>query len=244
MKNNLVHSLTESRTESVNFIHDVNVLRQTLKTVYSSSADLQALNSEIDKLPKNCRVQVLPVCWRHLLDFPRKGVRQNRREHDLGDAYGDDEDYPSLEDITIEGVPFVRSLITDLGLSTFTAKIDVYANEIQLLIFFSIKVLTESTSATLSSRSPTVFSISSKNETLSSRARLVSLDTRLVLLSCSIFCVDRKNHRSRKAGVQVQGGIVSIGRPLRVEASTKVWSSSSMLKISIAWVPQSDCSKC
>jgi hypothetical protein len=84
------------RTESVNFIHDVNVLRQTLKSVYSGSADLQALNSEIDKLPKNCRVQVLPVCWRHLLDFPRKGVRQNRKEHDIGE-------------------PFVRSLITDLG---------------------------------------------------------------------------------------------------------------------------------
>lgn len=104
-----------SRTESVNFIHDVNVLRQTLKSVYANSADLQALNSEIDKLPKNCRLQVLPVCWRHLLDFPRKGVRQARKEHDLGDAFGDEEEYPSLEDITVEGVPFVRSLITDLG---------------------------------------------------------------------------------------------------------------------------------
>jgi hypothetical protein len=103
------------RTESVNFIHDVNVLRQTLKGVYSSSADLQALNSEIDKLPKNCRLQVLPVCWRHLLDFPKKGVRQNRKEHDLGDAFSNEEEYPSLEDITVEGVPFVRSLITDLG---------------------------------------------------------------------------------------------------------------------------------
>lgn len=104
------------RTESVNFIHDVNVLRQTLKSVYDSSADLQALNSEIDKLPKNCRIQVLPVCWRHLLDFPKKGVRQTRKEHDLGDAFGDEEEYPSLEDITVEGVTFVRSLITDLGM--------------------------------------------------------------------------------------------------------------------------------
>lgn len=88
------------RTESVNFVHDVNVLRQTLKSVYSSSADLQALNSEIDKLPKNCRIQVLPVCWRHLLDFPRQGLRQNRKEHDLGEEFGDDEEYPSLEDVS------------------------------------------------------------------------------------------------------------------------------------------------
>jgi len=92
------------------------VLRKTLKTVYSDSADLQALNGEIDALPKNCRIQVLPVNWRHLLDFPRKGVRQTRKEHDLGDAFGDEDEYPSLEDITVEGVPFVRSLITDMGL--------------------------------------------------------------------------------------------------------------------------------
>ncbi|KAI9736817.1 MAG: hypothetical protein M1818_005868 [Claussenomyces sp. TS43310] len=104
------------RTESVNFVHDVNVLRKNLKSVYSNSADLQALNSEIDKLPKNCRVQVLPVCWRHLLDFPRQGRQQNRKEHDLGDAFGEDDEYPRLEDITLEGVPFVRSLITDLAL--------------------------------------------------------------------------------------------------------------------------------
>lgn len=48
------------RTESVNFIHDVNVLRKTLKSVYGGSADLQALNSEVDKLPQNCRVQGKP----------------------------------------------------------------------------------------------------------------------------------------------------------------------------------------
>lgn len=48
------------RMESVNFVHDVNVLRKTLKSIYGSSPDLQALNAEVDKLPKNCRVQVLP----------------------------------------------------------------------------------------------------------------------------------------------------------------------------------------
>ena len=106
------------RMESINFIHDVNVLRKTLKSVYAKSPDLQALNNEVDKLPKNCRVQVLPVVWRHLLDFPNQSFKQNNREQDLtdADAYGEDEKYPSLNDITVEGVPAIRNLITDLAL--------------------------------------------------------------------------------------------------------------------------------
>ena len=106
------------RMESVNFVHDVNVLRKTLKSVYDSSADLQALNTEVGKLPRNCRVQVLPVCWRHLLDFPKQRLGQSEREHDLGDLelVQDEDKYPSLEDITVQGVPAVRSLITDLAL--------------------------------------------------------------------------------------------------------------------------------
>ena len=106
------------RMESINFIHDVNVLRKTLKSVYDKSPDLQALNNEVEKLPGNCRVQVLPVVWRHLLDFPKQSFKQNRKEQDLADAdaFGDDETYPSLNDITVEGVPAIRNLISDLAL--------------------------------------------------------------------------------------------------------------------------------
>jgi hypothetical protein len=49
------------RLDSINFVHDVNVLRKTLKAVYSSAPDLQALNAQVDQLPKNSRIQVLPV---------------------------------------------------------------------------------------------------------------------------------------------------------------------------------------
>lgn len=49
------------RLESINFIHDVNVLRKTLKSVYKGSPDLQALNSALPDSGKNSRVQVLPV---------------------------------------------------------------------------------------------------------------------------------------------------------------------------------------
>ncbi|KAE8157248.1 DDHD domain-containing protein [Aspergillus tamarii] len=105
------------RLESINFIHDVNVLRKTMKNVYKVSPDLQALNSTFKDKHENCRVQVLPVCWRHLLDFPYQGVRQNRKELDLADAdIFEDEPYPGLADITLDSVPAVRNLISDLAM--------------------------------------------------------------------------------------------------------------------------------
>ncbi|OOF92288.1 hypothetical protein ASPCADRAFT_55385 [Aspergillus carbonarius ITEM 5010] len=105
------------RLESVNFIHDINVLRKTLKSVYRASPDLQALNSDFEDRHENCRVQVLPVCWRHLLDFPYQKEQQSRMEFDLGDAESpNDIPYPSLSDITLDNVPAVRNLISDLAM--------------------------------------------------------------------------------------------------------------------------------
>ncbi|BDD60533.1 hypothetical protein MPDQ_001127 [Monascus purpureus] len=105
------------RLESINFIHDVNSLRKTLKSVYKASPGLQTLNSSFADNKRNCRVQVLPVCWRHLLDFPYRGFRQTRKEHDLADAdYLEDDVYPTLADVTLEGVPSVRNLISDLAM--------------------------------------------------------------------------------------------------------------------------------
>jgi hypothetical protein len=78
--------------ESINFVHDVNVLRKTLKSVYSSSADLKALNGEIGEGGLgNSRVQVLPLCWRHLLNFPNK-QKDKQGEHDLTDVIDEDDE--------------------------------------------------------------------------------------------------------------------------------------------------------
>lgn len=101
------------RLDSINFVHDVNMMRKTMKAVFEAAPDLQALTDN----PKNCTVQVLPIAWRHLLDFPKQSLKQNRREHDLGDLDESlEEEYPSLQDITVDGVPAVRNLITDLAL--------------------------------------------------------------------------------------------------------------------------------
>lgn len=121
------------RFESVNFVHDVNTLRKTLKSVYGGSPDLQALNAEVDKLSKNCRVQVLPICWRHLLDFPKQSLKHNRKEHDLSDAHDeDDESYPSVDDITVNNV--FRSLITDLALDILLYQSPAYKGHITRIV--------------------------------------------------------------------------------------------------------------
>jgi hypothetical protein len=121
------------RFESVNFVHDVNTLRKTLKSVYGNSPDLLALNAEVEKLGKNCRIQVLPICWRHMLDFPKKSLKQNRKEHDLAEAHDEeDEKYPSIDDITVNNV--FRSLITDLALDILLYQSPTYKGHITRIV--------------------------------------------------------------------------------------------------------------
>ncbi|KAK8236595.1 DDHD domain-containing protein [Phyllosticta capitalensis] len=123
------------RVESVNFVHDVNTMRKTMKSVYASSADLQALNGEVEKQTKNCRVQALPIVWRHLLDFPKQSLKHNRKEFDLGDVNSaEDDEYPTLENITVEGVPAVRNLISDLALDILLYQSPAYKGHISRIV--------------------------------------------------------------------------------------------------------------
>lgn len=217
----------------MNFVHNVNVLRKTLKAVYSSSADLQALNSEIDKLPKNCRIQVLPVCWRHLLDFPRKGARQTRKEHDLGEANGDEDEYPSLEDITIEGIPFVRSLVTDLALVrplSYRKRTRLTRNR----IFFSTRVHIGSILVALS-RMSLIESLSFFfRGTLILKAKLVLRVILLDLRCCSIFFA-AKRMSLRDPSQTLRNATRRIDRQPAPSHSSQTWTLTSMWSTSTVW---------
>jgi hypothetical protein len=122
------------RMESINFIHDVNTMRKSLKSVYAASPDLQALNAEVDSESKNNRIQVIPIVWRHLLDFPQQSLKHNRKEHDLGDLDHEDHEYPNLEDITVEGVPAVRNFLTDLALDILLYQSPAYKGHISRIV--------------------------------------------------------------------------------------------------------------
>jgi hypothetical protein len=122
------------RMESINFIHDVNTMRKSFKSVYAASPDLQALNAEVDSETKNNRIQVIPIVWRHLLDFPQQSLKHNRKEHDLGDLDHEDHTYPNLEDITVEGVPAVRNFLTDLALDILLYQSPAYKGHISRIV--------------------------------------------------------------------------------------------------------------
>ncbi|OAK99415.1 DDHD-domain-containing protein [Phaeosphaeriaceae sp. SRC1lsM3a] len=122
------------RMESINFIHDVNTMRKSFKSVYAASPDLQALNAEVESETKNNRIQVIPIVWRHLLDFPQQSLKHNRKEHDLGDLDHEDHEYPNLEDITVEGVPAVRNFLTDLALDILLYQSPAYKGHISRIV--------------------------------------------------------------------------------------------------------------
>lgn len=125
-----------ARFDSFNFIHDVNQFRKTIKMIYGGSPDLQALNSEVERQQKNCRVQVLPICWRHLLDFPNQGVKYNRKEHDIADVGAEDEDdYPTLESITVDAAgATLRPIIEDLALDVLLYQTPAYKDHISKIV--------------------------------------------------------------------------------------------------------------
>ncbi|KAJ8102497.1 DDHD domain-containing protein [Lipomyces tetrasporus] len=113
------------RLESVNFVGDVNTFRKTMKSVYSTSPDLQALNGETgnDVKKLNSRIQVLPVCWRHSIQFGLQQERdddpaKSRKEQDIGDLEEEngkeDPETATLQDITVDGVPALRGIISEV----------------------------------------------------------------------------------------------------------------------------------
>ncbi|BFZ54438.1 hypothetical protein PYCC9005_001474 [Savitreella phatthalungensis] len=96
------------RMESVNFVHDINVLRRSIKKSFKHSRDLQALASD----KNNCGVQVLPVQWRQAIKF---GMARDyaEDEQDISNTT-EHEEVPTLQDITVEGVQTIRNIVSDV----------------------------------------------------------------------------------------------------------------------------------
>lgn len=106
-----VHGIGQTlgkKYEYVNFAHTVNLLRTNIKKLYSESDQLKALNKSNESLDwkTNSGVQVLPITWRHSIDFKTDSIEEEIESPEL----------PSLSDITIPGILPLRKLMGDVAL--------------------------------------------------------------------------------------------------------------------------------
>lgn len=115
-----------SRVESVNFVHDINTFRKVLKEVFCESTDLQValnansslVNDKKHPLKTNNKVQVLPVIWRHDIEFgtPRSLLK--------------DKNTVTLDDITVQTLTPLRNLIGDVVVDVLLYKDPVFKDQI------------------------------------------------------------------------------------------------------------------
>ncbi|KAG5417160.1 hypothetical protein I9W82_004793 [Candida metapsilosis] len=96
-----------SKYESVNFTHNINVLRNTMRKVYEENHDYRKLaypEGQVDE--NNNRIQVLPISWRHRVDFAPQRTQQENKDSRL----------PTLSQLNVEGIQALRNIVGDVVL--------------------------------------------------------------------------------------------------------------------------------
>ncbi|KAI9313781.1 DDHD domain-containing protein [Dichotomocladium elegans] len=87
-----------------NFVNDVDNLRKAVKSVFPAVMAGEKSNG----------IQFLPVPWRHEIKFGiSREEGQQQTEADLGEPDGDD-GCPTLDELTVDGVPNIRSIVSDV----------------------------------------------------------------------------------------------------------------------------------
>lgn len=84
------------------FVHDVNVMRKTLKVAYPASGSTR---------PNG--IQVLPIMWRQDVKFGMAADDEEGIEADLG-TVGIEDGCPTLDELTLDGVPSIRTVVSDV----------------------------------------------------------------------------------------------------------------------------------
>ncbi|CAG8634174.1 9979_t:CDS:2, partial [Paraglomus occultum] len=113
------------RMEAINFVHDVNVLRRTIKNTFATNPPHElGSRSQTSSSPNASRrnstptphrgngVQVLPIQWRQEIKF---GMACNNEsiQRDLGLPDAED-GQTTMDEITLDGVPTIRLMISDV----------------------------------------------------------------------------------------------------------------------------------
>ncbi|KAI8835317.1 DDHD domain-containing protein [Chytridium lagenaria] len=117
------------RLENVNFVQDCSVLRHAIKdgsrniVIPTSSKEAQKPGNKKPTLPMPDLggVQVLPVQWRQKINFGR-----NKKDPVLDQ---DDDDRVDIDEITLDGVPSIRMLVSDVALDVLLYMTPKYRQE-------------------------------------------------------------------------------------------------------------------
>lgn len=96
--------------ESINFPHSINILRNTMKAVYRDNDDFKkmAYSEETNELKFNNRIQVLPISWRHKIDFQPSKLLPNE---DV-----DNPRLPTLDQVTVDKIKSLRNVVGSVAL--------------------------------------------------------------------------------------------------------------------------------
>ncbi|TPX60451.1 hypothetical protein SpCBS45565_g07522 [Spizellomyces sp. 'palustris'] len=121
------------RVEAVNFVHDCNMLRRTIKESsrqYATAKDQlrSSRKAGSTSMPDDGGVQILPVQWRQKIQF---GMSRKMKAAGTNDAEANEqfETETTLEDITLEGVPSIRQLVSDVVLDVLLYMTPRYRQE-------------------------------------------------------------------------------------------------------------------
>ncbi|KAI7897845.1 uncharacterized protein BX663DRAFT_444322 [Cokeromyces recurvatus] len=104
----VIHGIGQKMSERTGqtFVHDVNIMRKTIKLAYNSAI----VTTSTPNKPNG--IQILPIMWRQDIKFGMAADDEGY-EADLG-TMGVDDGCPTLDELTLEGVPNIRTVISDV----------------------------------------------------------------------------------------------------------------------------------
>ncbi|CAO3611549.1 unnamed protein product [Mucor hiemalis] len=102
----VIHGVGQKMSERTGqtFVHDVNMMRKTLKLVYPAVMPTSTHTNGI---------QVLPIMWRQDVKFGMAADDEEGVEADLG-TVGVEDGCPTLDELTLDGVPNIRTVVSDV----------------------------------------------------------------------------------------------------------------------------------
>ncbi|KAG1466118.1 hypothetical protein G6F56_004752 [Rhizopus delemar] len=109
----VIHGIGQRMSERLgqNFVHDVNLLRKTMKSTWPIAL------SGVKSLDCPNGIQVLPILWRNSIIFGVDDEAEADNESDLGlSSDNTDDGCPTIDEITLDGAPNIRTLVSDVFL--------------------------------------------------------------------------------------------------------------------------------